>query len=63
MGTVENVERPIGLGHSCFVVAEAGVNHSGDLDTALRLIDASAKAGIQAAKFQTFSADRLVTMP
>jgi N-acetylneuraminate synthase len=50
----------IGDGH-CFVIAEAGVNHDGDVDKALALVDAAAKAGADAIKFQTFAADRLVT--
>jgi N,N'-diacetyllegionaminate synthase len=53
-------DSPIGMGH-CFVVAEAGVNHDGDLDQALALIDAAASSGADAVKFQTFSADRLAT--
>lgn len=43
----------------CFVIAEAGVNHNGDMDLAHRLIDAAAAAGADAVKFQTFKADRL----
>lgn len=43
------------------VIAEAGVNHDGDLGTALELVDAAAAAGADVVKFQTFSADRLVT--
>jgi len=43
------------------IIAEAGVNHNGDLDMAKQLIDAAAKAGADLVKFQTFSADRLVT--
>lgn len=43
------------------IIAEAGVNHNGDIDMALRLIDAAASAGADLVKFQTFSADRLVT--
>ncbi len=43
------------------VIAEAGVNHNGDPDLAKRLIDAAAQAGADLVKFQTFSADRLVT--
>ena len=53
--------RTIGDGHPCFVIAEAGVNHNGDLELARRLIDAAAEAGADAIKFQTFKADRLVT--
>jgi len=43
------------------VIAEAGVNHNGDLGMARQLIDAAAEAGADLVKFQTFSADRLVT--
>lgn len=53
--------REIGIGAPCFVIAEAGVNHNGDVDLALRLVDAAADAGADAVKFQTFSADRLVS--
>lgn len=44
-----------------FVIAEAGVNHNGDLALARALVDAAADAGADAVKFQTFSADRLAT--
>ncbi len=43
------------------IIAEAGVNHNGDLDLARKLIDAAAEAGADLVKFQTFSADRQVT--
>jgi N,N'-diacetyllegionaminate synthase len=43
------------------IIAEAGVNHNGDLARARQLIDAAARAGADLVKFQTFSADRLVT--
>lgn len=46
---------------SVLVIAEAGVNHNGDLDIARRLIDVAAEAGADIIKFQTFNADRLVT--
>lgn len=43
------------------VIAEAGVNHNGELALARRLVEAAADAGADIVKFQTFSADRLVT--
>lgn len=43
------------------IIAEAGVNHNGDINLAKKLIDIAAYAGADLVKFQTFSADRLVT--
>lgn len=43
------------------VIAEAGVNHNGDLGQAKKLIEVAAKSGADFVKFQTFNADRLVT--
>ncbi len=44
-----------------FIIAEAGVNHNGDLELAKRLIDVAAEAGADAVKFQTFKAEKLVS--
>lgn len=46
---------------SVYIIAEAGVNHNGDIETAKRLVDIAKKAGCDCVKFQTFSADRIVT--
>lgn len=46
--------------HSTLIVAEAGVNHNGDIAIAKRLIEVAAEAGADLVKFQTFSADRLI---
>lgn len=43
-----------------FIIAEAGVNHNGDENLALQLVEVAARCGADAIKFQTFSADRLV---
>jgi N-acetylneuraminate synthase len=45
----------------CLIIAEAGVNHNGQLELAQRLVDAAAQAGANAVKFQTFRAETLVT--
>jgi sialic acid synthase SpsE len=42
----------IGPGHPCFIIAEIGINHNGDLDLAKQLIDAAVSAGCNAVKFQ-----------
>lgn len=46
---------------STLIIAEAGVNHNGQLDLARRLVEAAADAGADVVKFQTFSAERLAT--
>lgn len=51
----------IGPSNPCFIIAEAGVNHNGDMKLAHKLIDAAAKAGADAVKFQSFVAEDLVT--
>jgi N,N'-diacetyllegionaminate synthase len=51
----------VGAGEPAFIIAEAGVNHNGDLHLAERLVDAAAEAGADAVKFQSFTAADLVT--
>ncbi len=53
-------DRVVGSG-ACLVIAEAGVNHDGDVGLAHRLVDAAADAGVDAVKFQTFSPDLLAS--
>ncbi|HIP44620.1 MAG TPA: N-acetylneuraminate synthase [Sulfurospirillum arcachonense] len=44
-----------------FIIAEAGVNHNGSIDLAKKLIDVASEAGVDAVKFQTFKAEKLVS--
>lgn len=46
---------------STFIIAEAGVNHNGSLDTAKALVDVAKESGADAVKFQTFIPENLVT--
>jgi len=50
---------PWNSSQGCFVIAEAGVNHNGDLGLAMKLIDAAVASGADAVKFQTFSAEKV----
>jgi N-acetylneuraminate synthase/N,N'-diacetyllegionaminate synthase len=52
----------IGGGAPCFVIAEAGVNHNGDIGLAHLLVDAAADAGADAVKFQIFDPALLVSV-
>lgn len=52
--------RGVGDGEPVYVIAEAGVNHNGDLAAALALVDAAADSGADAVKFQTFDPAALV---
>lgn len=53
--------KKVGYGQPVFIIAEAGVNHNGDLELAKKLVDVAAEAGADAVKFQTFTAELLVT--
>ncbi len=65
MATTESVVRignkMVGDGHPCYVVAEIGINHNGDLDVAKRLISVAIAAGCDAVKFQKRTVDVVYT--
>lgn len=61
MNSIYIADKCIGHGQPTFIIAEAGVNHNGDIRLAYQLIDAAAAAGADAVKFQTFKAEKLVT--
>ena len=46
---------------SVFIIAEAGVNHNGSTEFAKKLIDVAVEAGVDAVKFQTYKAEKLVS--
>lgn len=53
----------IGEGKPCFIIAEAGINHNGDINIAKKMIDAAKEAGVDCIKFQTFKAKELSADP
>lgn len=52
--------KTLGRGHNPFIVAEAGINHNGEIDKAFEMIHIAKIMGIDAIKFQTFKAKELV---
>ena len=44
-----------------FLIAEAGINHNGNLKTALKLVDAAKKSGADAIKFQTYITEKRIS--
>jgi N,N'-diacetyllegionaminate synthase len=61
MESVKIGSRLIGKGQPCFIIAEAGVNHNGDIKLAKKLVNAATKAGADTVKFQTFNTEEIVT--
>ena len=61
MDKVKIGKRYVGKDCPALVVAEVGVNHEGKIEDAKRLIELTAKMGIESIKFQTYSAEKIVT--
>lgn len=61
MKTIKIENKSIGQDQPCFIIAEAGVNHNGDINLAKKLVDAAKESGADAVKFQTFKSELLVT--
>ena len=51
----------IGDDYSCYTIAEAGANHDGEVEKAFQLIDAAKESGVDAIKFQNYTASKLTT--
>lgn len=49
------------MGKKVFIIAEAGVNHNGDLNRALEMVDCAVDAGVDAIKFQTFISEMIIS--
>jgi len=48
----------IGDGNSVFIIAEAGINHNGDINIAKKMVDKAVFSGVDAIKFQTFKTEK-----
>lgn len=63
MEKIQIGDRLIGKGHPPLIIAEAGINHNGELEKAYGMISAAKEAGADAVKFQTFKAEEFIADP
>jgi N-acetylneuraminate synthase/N,N'-diacetyllegionaminate synthase len=59
--SIDPGSKTVGEGFPVFIIAEAGVNHNGDLQIARELVEEAANCGADCIKFQTYKAERVVT--
>ncbi|MFH1642151.1 MAG: N-acetylneuraminate synthase [Nanoarchaeota archaeon] len=59
--TIKIANKLVGKDQPCFIIAEAGINHNGQVDLAKKLVDEAKKAGADAVKFQTFATDQFLS--
>ncbi|XDZ52678.1 pseudaminic acid synthase [Neisseriaceae bacterium CLB008] len=57
--SIQISNRSIGMNYAPYIIAELSANHNGNIDTALRLIEEAKKAGADAIKLQTYTADTI----
>jgi N-acetylneuraminate synthase/N,N'-diacetyllegionaminate synthase len=60
METIKIGEKLIGKGYPVFIIAEAGINHNGNIRLAKKLVDIAFQTKVDAVKFQTFDTDKLL---
>src|ERR1700681_5037999 len=60
-GQVRIGKKTLGESQPCYIIAEIGINHNGDLDLARRLISVAVAAGCDAVKFQKRTVDIVYT--
>ncbi len=60
MSEIHIAGRRIGPGQPAYIIGEAGVNHNGRIDLAVSLVDTAKRVGVDAVKFQVFTAENLV---
>ena len=58
---IKILNKKIGEGCPVFIIAEAGINHNGDLRLAKKLVDVAKSSGADVIKFQTYKTEELVT--
>src|SRR3972149_11851395 len=61
MNNISFNNRKVGNGHPCYIIAEIGINHNGDINIAKKLIDMAKIAGCDAVKFQKRTIDIVYT--